>query len=83
MVHLKHTHHKPTATGLCTMWNSFTPLNYKLSTIRCLFSRSFKICHDNNLLLKEKIQLINNIHFKLNYPLHVLYEVYRVCVLMF
>ena len=48
--------------------------------IRCLFSRSFKICRNNNLLLKEKIQLINNFHFKLDYPLHVLYEVYRVCV---
>ena len=76
-----HTYHKPTATGLFTMWNSFTPLNYKLSTIRCLFSRSFKICRDNNLLIKEKIQLINNFHFMLDYPLHVVYEVYRVCVL--
>ena len=66
-----HTYHKPTATGLYTMWNSFTPLNYKLSTIRCLFNRSLKICHDNNLLQKEKIQLINNFHFKLDYPLSV------------
>ena len=75
-----HTYHKPTATGLYTMRNSFTPLNYKLSTIRCLFSRSFKICRYNNLLLKEKIQLINNVHFKLDYPLHILNEVFRVCV---
>ena len=24
---------------------------------------------------------MNNFHFKLDYPLHVLYKVYRVCVL--
>ena len=48
------TYHKLTATGLYTMWNSFTPLNYKISTICCLFNRWFKICRDNNLLLKEK-----------------------------
>ena len=49
-----HTYHKLTATGLYTMWSSFTPLNYTLSTIRCLFSRSFKICSYNNLLTKKK-----------------------------
>ena len=62
------------------MWNSFTPLNYKLFTICYLFSKSFKIFRDNNLLLKEKIQLINNFHFKLDYPQHVFCEGYRVRV---
>ena len=29
------------------------------------------------------MHLIYNFHFKLDYPLHVMYEVYRVCVLNF
>ena len=31
-------------------------------------------------MLKEKIKLIKNFHVKLDYPLHVLYDMYNVCV---
>jgi hypothetical protein len=74
------TYKKPTSTNLYTMWNSFSPLSYKLSTVRSLFIRSLKICSNNNILLKEKLHIIQNFHLKLDYPLHVLYEIYRVCV---
>ena len=30
--------------------------------------------------LKEKLKLINNFHVNLDYPLHVLYDMYNVCV---
>ena len=38
-----YTYHKPSATGLYAIWNSFTPLNYKLSAIRCLFINKQRI----------------------------------------
>ena len=73
------TYNKPTSTDLYTMWNSFCPLSYKLSTIRSLFNRSIKLCSDSSVLLKEKLKLINNFHVNLDYPLHVLYDMYNVC----
>ena len=73
------TCNKPTSTDLYTVWNSFCPLFYKLSTIRSLFNRLIKLCSDNSKLLKEKIKLIKKyFHVKLDYPLHVLYD---MCVL--
>ena len=48
-------------------------ISRKITATRCLSNRLFKICH-NNLLLKEKIQITNTFHFKLEYPLHVLYD---------
>ena len=74
------TYNKPTSTGLYTVWNSFCPFSYKLSTIRSFFNRSIKLCSDNSTLLKEKLTLIKNFHVKLDYPFHVLYDMYNVCV---
>ena len=74
------TYNKPTSTDLYTMWNSFCPLSYRLSTIRSLFNRSIKLCSDSSVLLKEKLKLINNFHVNLDYPLRVLYDMYNVCV---
>ena len=71
---------RPTSTDLYTVWNSFCPLSYKLSTIRSLFNRSIKLCSDNSTLLKEKLKLIKKFHVKLNYPLLVLYNMYNVYV---
>ena len=74
------TYNKPTSTDLYTAWNSFCPLSYKLSTIRSLFNRSIKLCNDTSTLLKEKLKLIKTFHVKLDYLLHVLYDMYNVCV---
>ena len=70
------TYNKPTSTNLHTVWNSF--FFYKLSTIRSLFNRSIKLSRDNSTLLKEKLKLIKNFHAKLDYPLHVLCDMYNV-----
>ena len=34
-----HIYHRPTATGIYTIWNSLTPVNYKLSTFNYLYLR--------------------------------------------
>ena len=72
------TNNKPTSTDLYTEWNIFCPLSYKLFTIRSLFNQSIKLCSDNSTLLKEKLKLIKNFHVKLDYPLHVLFDMYSV-----
>ena len=74
------TYNKPTSTDLYTGWNSFCPFSYKLSTIRSLFNRSIKLCSDKSTLLKEKLKLIKTFHAKLDYPLHVLHDMYNVYV---
>ena len=43
------TYHKSTYTGLLLNFKSFTSFSYKISLIKCLIDRSFKIC--NNLEL--------------------------------
>ena len=74
------TYNKPTSTDLYTMWNSFCPLSYKLSTIWSLFNRSIKLCRDSSELLKENLKLFNNFYVNLDYPLHVLYDMNNVYV---
>ena len=39
------TYHKLTNTGLLLNFNSFTSFLYKISLIKCLIDRSFKICN--------------------------------------
>jgi hypothetical protein len=77
------TYKKPTSTGLYVMWDSFTPLCFKMATIKSLFDRSFRICSTTSLLVKEKLQLIHDFHNKLDFPLHVLYNVYDKCFTRF
>ena len=48
------TYHKSTYTGLLLNFKSFTSFSYKISLIKCLIDRSFKICNnwnsfDNNI----------------------------------
>ena len=40
------TYHKSTYTGLLLNFKSFTPFSYKISLIKCLIDRSFKICNN-------------------------------------
>ena len=42
------TYHKSTYTGLPLNFKSFTSFSYKISLIKCLIDRSFKICNNWN-----------------------------------
>ena len=42
------TYHKSTYTGLLLHFKSFTSFSYKISLIKCLIGRSFKICKNWN-----------------------------------
>ena len=42
------TYHKSTYTGLLLNFNSFTSFSYKISLIKCLIDRLFKICNNWN-----------------------------------
>ena len=42
------TCHKSTCTGLLLNFKSFTSFSYKISLIKCLIDRSFKICNNWN-----------------------------------
>ena len=42
------TYHKSTYTGLLLNFNDFTSFSYKISSIKCLIDRSFKICNNWN-----------------------------------
>ena len=42
------TYHKLTYTGLLLNFKSFTSFSYKISLIKCLIDRSFKICNNWN-----------------------------------
>ena len=42
------TYHKSTYTGLLLNFKSFTSFSYKISLIKCLIDRSFKICNHGN-----------------------------------
>ena len=42
------TYHKSTNTGLLFNFKSFTSFSYKISLVKCLIDRSFKICNNWN-----------------------------------
>ena len=42
------TYHKSTYRGLLLNFKSFTSLSYKISLIKCLIERSYKICNNWN-----------------------------------
>ena len=57
-------HHKSTYTGLLLNFKSFTSFSYKISLIKCLIDRSFKICNNwksfHNDIENIKSNLIKN-----------------------
>ena len=57
-------HHKSTYTGLLLNFKSFTSFSYKISLIKCLIDRSFKICNNRNSfhndIVNIKSSLIKN-----------------------
>ena len=58
------TYHKSTYTGLLLNFKSFTSFSYKISLIKCLIDRSFKICNNwssfHNDIENIKSNLITN-----------------------
>ena len=60
------TYHKWTYTGLLLYFKSFTQFSYKISLIKCLIDRSFKICNNRNSFHNDtkniKSNLTKNVH---------------------
>ena len=56
------TYHKPTYTGLLLNLKSFASFSYKISLVKCLIYRSFKICNNWNSFHKD----VENIKFNLH-----------------
>ena len=58
------TYHKSTYAGLLLYFKSFAPFSYKISLIKCLIDRSFKICNNWNFFHNDiediKSNLIKN-----------------------
>ena len=58
------TYHKSTYTELLLNFKSFSSFSYKISLIKCLIDRSFKICNNwnsfHNDIEKIKSNLIKN-----------------------
>ncbi len=62
---------KKTFTGLYTWFDSFMPLQYKLSLVFCLLSRAYEICSSYEKVIAE-FKVIQNILGKNGYPENVL-----------
>ena len=60
------TYQKSTYTGLLSNFKSFTSFSYKISLIKCLIARSYKICNNWNSFHKDieniKSNLIKNVY---------------------
>ena len=60
------TYQKLTYTGLLLNFKSFTSFSYKISLIKCLIDRSFRICNNWNSFHKDmesiKSNLIKNVY---------------------
>ena len=55
------TYHKSIYTGLLWSFKSFTSFSYKISLIKCLIDRSFKICNNWNSFHNEKESIKSNL----------------------
>ena len=62
-----HTYHKSTCTGLLLNSKSFTSFSYKISLIKCLIDKSFKICNIWNSFHND-IENIKSNFIKNAYP---------------
>jgi len=61
------TYYKPTYTGLLLNYNSFTSKSYKISLVKCLIDRAFKISNDWSCFHND-LNLIKNNLIKNAYP---------------
>ena len=55
------TYHKSTYTGLLLNFKSFTSFSYKISPIKCLIDRSFKICNNWNSFHNDIVNIKSNL----------------------
>lgn len=67
---------KPTSTSLFMSYNSFTPLIYRLSVLKCLLYRAFRLCSTWNLI-HEEITLIRSMLLRNAFPSWVLDRVIK------
>ena len=61
------TYHKSTYTGLLLNFKSFTSFSYKISLIKCLINRLFKICNNWNFFHNDTENIKSNL-IKNAYP---------------
>ena len=54
-------HHKSIYTGLLVNFKSFTSFSYKISLIKCLIDRSFKICNNWNSFHNDMENIKSNL----------------------
>ena len=62
---------KPTSTSLCMNFNSFIPMLYKLSVIKCLVQRALQLCSSWEFVHSE-ICIIKAMMLRNAYPAYVL-----------
>ena len=70
------TYHKSTYTGLLLNFKSFTSFSYKISLIKCLIDRSFKICNNWNSFHNDIENIKSNL-IKNSYQLFLIYKVIK------
>ena len=58
------TYHKSTYTGLILNFKSFTSFSHKISLIKCLIDRSFKICNNWNSFHNDIENIKSNLHIR-------------------
>ena len=73
------TYHKSTYTGLLLNFKSFTSFSYKISLIKCLIDRSFKICNNWNSFYND-IESIKFNYIKNAYPLFLINKIIKICL---
>ena len=66
---------KPTSSDIFLQWNSFTPLQWKTSTLKTLVLRAYTVSSDNILLQKELDYLRQIFHQKNGYPIQFIDKV--------
>ena len=55
------TYYRSTYTNLLFNFKSFTPFSYKISSIKCLIGRSFKICNNCNSFQNDLENIKSNV----------------------
>lgn len=73
---------KPTSTALCMNYNSFIPLVYRLSVLKILLYRAFRLCSNWNLIHME-IAFIRSMLLRNAYPGWLLDRVIKLAVSQF
>ena len=70
---------KPTFTGLYTNYNSFTPLAYRLSALKCLLYRAFNLSSTWSLFHKE-ITSLRSMLLRNAYPSSILDRIIKASI---